>query len=59
MQVRPTLTLPWDALDSQSCAEDGMPDWQTLIVVGPMKRRDAHGHVTLEWTVTADCRPAE
>ena len=57
MQLRPSLVLPWDDLDAQGCAEDGTPDWETLIVVGPLKRREAHDHVTLEWTVTVQCRP--
>jgi hypothetical protein len=57
MQLRPTLALPWDDLDAQGCAEDGSPAWETLIMVGPVKRRDARDHVTLEWTVTVQCRP--
>ncbi len=57
MLFRPTFSLPWDDLDSQGCAEDGTPEWNTLIVVGPMKRRDGHGNTTLEWTVTVQCRP--
>ena len=58
MQPRPTLALPWDDLDAQGCAEDGAPAWNTLIVVGPTKRRDSQGHVTtLEWTVTVQCQP--
>ncbi len=57
MQFRPTLALPWDDLDDQGCADDGAPDWHTLIIVGPLKRRDGHGHTTLEWTVTVQCRP--
>jgi hypothetical protein len=28
-----------------------------MIVVGPTKKRDAHGNATLEWTVTVQCRP--
>jgi hypothetical protein len=52
-----TITVPWDDLDAQACGEDGAPDWDSLIVVGPMKRRDARGHTTLEWTVTVQCRP--
>ena len=57
MQVRPALPLPWDDLDAEGCAEDGAPDWNTLIVVGPVKRRDQHGRVTLEWTATVQCQP--
>jgi hypothetical protein len=34
-----------------------MPDWDTLVVVWPMKRRDFHGLTTLEWTVKVQCRP--
>jgi hypothetical protein len=52
-----TMTVPWDDLDSQGCADDGMPDWDSMIVVGPMKRRDSRGHTSLEWTVTVQCRP--
>jgi hypothetical protein len=52
-----TMTVPWDDLDAQGCGEDGTPDWDSMIVVGPMKRRDARGHVSLEWTVTVQCRP--
>jgi hypothetical protein len=57
MQFRPPYALPWDDLDVQGCAEDGMPDWDTLVVVGPTKRRDPRGRTTLEWTVTVQCRP--
>ena len=57
MQLRPTFALPWDDLDAEGCAEDGAPDWNTLVVVGPVKRRDQHGHVTLEWTAKVQCRP--
>jgi hypothetical protein len=53
-----TVSVPWDDLDEQGCADDGAPDWTTLIVTGPTRRRDALGHVSLEWTVTAQCRPA-
>ena len=56
MLFRPPFALPWDDLDSQGCAEDRTPDWNTLVVVGPLKRRDKHGLVTLEWTVTVQCR---
>ena len=52
-----TMKVPWDDLDAQGCADDGAPDWDSLIVVGPMKRRDARGHTSLEWTVTVQCRP--
>ena len=58
MLFRPPFALPWDDLDSQSCGEAGTtPDWNTLVVVGPMKRRDDQGHTQLEWTVTVQCRP--
>lgn len=57
MLFRPAFTLPWDDLDSQSCAEDRTPDWKTLIVVGPQKRRDGRGNTTLEWTVSVQRRP--
>jgi hypothetical protein len=53
-----TVSVPWDDLDEQGCAEDGAPDWTTLIVTGPTRRRGPRGHVSLEWTVTAQCRPA-
>lgn len=56
--ARPTLQLRWDDLDAQRCAEDGAPDWNSLIVVGPTKVRDGHGNVSLQWTVTVQCRPA-
>ena len=56
MQFRPPYALPWDDLDAQGCAEDGAPDWDSLVVVGPMKKRDAQGHTTLEWRVTVQCR---
>jgi hypothetical protein len=55
---RVTARLPWDDLDAQACAEDGMPDWNSLIVVGPIRRRGEHGQVTLEWKVTVYCPPA-
>jgi hypothetical protein len=58
MLYRATARLPWDDLDARACAEDGMPDWNSLIVVGPIKRRGEHGQVTLEWKVTVYCRPA-
>jgi hypothetical protein len=51
------MQLRWDSLDAQSCAEDGVPDWNSMIVVGPTKIRDARGHVTLQWTVTVQCAP--
>jgi hypothetical protein len=57
MLFRPPYALPWDDLDAQGCAEDGTPDWDTMIVVGPVKRRDANGQTTLEWTVKVQCRP--
>lgn len=57
MLFRPAYALPWDDLDVQGCAEDGMPDWTTLIVVGPVKRRGPRGQTTLEWTVKVQCRP--
>jgi hypothetical protein len=53
-----TVRVPWDDLDEQGCGVDGAPDWTTLIVTGPTRRRDAHGNVSLEWSVTAQCRPA-
>jgi hypothetical protein len=52
-----TVSVPWDDLDEQGCAEDGAPDWTTLIVTGPTRRRGPRGQVSLEWTVTAQCRP--
>ena len=52
-----TTRLAWDDLDAQGCAEDGTPDWSSLIVVGPMKKRDERGNVSLEWKVTVQCRP--
>ena len=57
MIARPNLQLRWDDLDAQRCAEDGAPDWNTMIVVGPTKLRDAHGNVSLQWTVSVQCRP--
>jgi hypothetical protein len=57
MPLRPTLRLPWDDLDAEGCAEHGAPDWNTLIVVGPARRRDQRGHVPLEWTATVQCQP--
>ncbi len=56
MMFRHTASLPWDDLDLQGCAEDGTPDWDSLIVVGPVKQRDARGNTTLQWTVTVQCR---
>jgi hypothetical protein len=53
-----TVSVPWDDLDEGACAEDGAPDWTTMIVTGPTRRRDARGHVSLEWTVTVQCLPA-
>jgi hypothetical protein len=55
--ARPTLQLRWDDIDAQRCADDGAPDWNSMIVVGPTKVRDAHGNVSLQWTVTVQCRP--
>ena len=52
-----TVRVPWDDLDEQGCGDDGAPDWTTLIVTGPTRRRDAYGNVSLVWTVTAQCRP--
>ena len=51
------MQLRWDDLDAQRCADDGAPDWNTMIVVGPNRVRDAHGNVSLQWTVTVQCRP--
>lgn len=51
------MQLRWDDLDAQRCAEDGAPDWTSMIVVGPTRVRDAHGNVSLQWTVTVQCRP--
>jgi hypothetical protein len=56
MLFRPPFALPWDDLDAQACGADGAPDWSTMIVVGPSKKRDSHGNTTLEWTVTVQCR---
>jgi len=55
MLSRPTVHLSWDDLDTQGCGEDGAPDWSSLVVVGPNKRRDSRGRVTLEWKVTVQC----
>ena len=52
-----TARLPWDDLDAETCQEDGTPDWRTLIVVGPIRRRDVHGNTTIEWKVTVHCGP--
>jgi hypothetical protein len=30
-----TARLSWDDLDDQGSAEDGAPDWRSLVVVGP------------------------
>ncbi len=57
MIFKRTVAVPWDDLDQSACAEDGAPDWSTLIVTGPTRRRDGRGNVSLEWTVTAQCRP--
>lgn len=54
---RRTAALSWDDLDAQGCGPEGAPDWNTLIVSGPVRRTDRHGHTTLHWTVTVDCRP--
>jgi hypothetical protein len=51
------MHLRWDDLDAQRCADDGVPDWTSMIVVGPTKVRDGHGNVSLQWTVTVQCRP--
>jgi hypothetical protein len=58
MIFRRTITLPWDDLDIQACADDGEPAWNTLIITGPVKRRGVHGQVSLEWTVTVQCQPS-
>jgi hypothetical protein len=53
------MRLRWDDLDAQACAQDGVPDWDSMIVVGPTKVRDGRGNVSLQWTVTVQCqRPA-
>ena len=59
MIFRRTIAVPWDDLDVQACADDGQPDWTTLTVTGPTKRRGLRGHTTLEWTVTVQCRPTD
>jgi hypothetical protein len=56
MLSRPTVHLSWDDLDAQGCGEDGAPDWSSLVVVGPTKRRDSRGRVTLVWSVTVQCQ---
>ena len=58
MIFRPTMRLPWDALDEQGCIDHGAPDWNSMVIVGPTKIRDARGNVTLQWTVTVHCEPA-
>lgn len=57
MLYRPTARLAWDDLDAQECGADSAPDWSSLVVVGPMKRRDKRGQLMLEWTVSVQCRP--
>jgi hypothetical protein len=52
------MRLRWDDLDAQGCAEDGSPDWDSMIVVGPTKVRDGRGNVSLQWTVTVQCQKA-
>ena len=59
MLFRPTYALPWDDLDAQACGEDGAPDWSTMIVVGPTKKRNSQGQTTVEWTVKVQCRPQD
>jgi hypothetical protein len=54
----PMMRLRWDDLDAQGCADDGAPDWNSTIVVGPTKVRDARGNVSLQWTVTVQCQRA-
>lgn len=58
MISRPTVHLSWDGVDAQGCAEDGTPDWSSMVVVGPTKSRDSRGRVTLQWSVSVQCRPA-
>jgi hypothetical protein len=50
------MRLRWDDLDAQGCAQDGVPDWDSMIVVGPTKVRDGRGNVSLQWTVTVQCQ---
>jgi hypothetical protein len=57
MLSRPTVHLSWDDLDAQGCGDDGAPEWSTMVVVGPTKRRDSRGRVTLQWSVTVQCEP--
>lgn len=52
---RATAPLPWDELHVQACAEDGEPDWSTMIVTGPTRTRDARGQTSLQWIVTVRC----
>lgn len=52
------MHLSWDDLDTQGCGEDGTPDWSSMVVVGPNKHRDSRGRVTLQWSVTVQCRAA-
>jgi hypothetical protein len=56
--AKPTVRISWDDLDAAGCAEDGTPDWSSMIVVGPTKRRGPRGQVSLEWTVTVQCQAA-
>jgi hypothetical protein len=58
MIFRPTMRLSWDDLDQQGSADHGIPDWNSMVVVGPNKIRDGRGNVTLQWTVTVHCEPA-
>jgi hypothetical protein len=55
---RRTVAIPWDDLDVQACQKDGQPDWSTLTVTGPTRRRGSGGQSCLEWTVAVQCRPA-
>lgn len=54
---RRTVAIPWDDLDVEACAENGQPEWSTLTVTGPTRRRGAGGQSSLEWSVTVQCRP--
>jgi hypothetical protein len=53
-----TIAVPWDDIDVGGCADNEAPNWATLIIAGPTKRRDSRGNASLEWTVTAHCKPA-
>jgi hypothetical protein len=55
---RRTVNVPWDDLDVQACGHDGQPDWSTLVVTGPTRRRGPYGQSSLEWTVSVQCQPS-